>query len=253
MNRMTGKVAAVTGAGAGIGRAIAVMFAAEGARVVCADINPESNAETARKITEAGGEAVAVTTDVTRRADLTRLLAATQLYYGGVTTLVNCAGVLVHAPFLEHTDADLERVFETNFRGYYWAMQAFLPVLAAHGHSSVLNIASISALKPESDAYVYGAMKAAVNKMTRDLTREFSPQGVRLNVICPGPVQTNLTPAFVRESEEIQREIIRTTCPVGRLGEPNDIAYAAVWLCSDEADWVTGSTVVIDGGACNMG
>jgi NAD(P)-dependent dehydrogenase (short-subunit alcohol dehydrogenase family) len=96
-------------------------------------------------------------------------------------------------------------------------------------------------------------MKAAVNKMTRDLTREFSPRGVRLNVICPGPVQTNLTPKYVRDSAEIQSEIIRTTCPVGRLGVPDDIAYAAVWLASDEADWVTGSTVVIDGGACNMG
>jgi NAD(P)-dependent dehydrogenase (short-subunit alcohol dehydrogenase family) len=108
-------------------------------------------------------------------------------------------------------------------------------------------------MKPETNAYMYGAMKAGIDKMTRDLTREFSPQGVRLNVICPGPVQTNLTPQYVRESEEIQKEIIRTTCPVGRLGEPDDIAYAAVWLCSDEADWVTGSTIVIDGGACNMG
>jgi 3-oxoacyl-[acyl-carrier protein] reductase len=107
-------------------------------------------------------------------------------------------------------------------------------------------------MRPESNAYVYGAMKAAVNKMTRDLTREYSPQGVRLNVICPGPVMTNLTPQAVRESKELQDEVIRTTLPAGRFGVPDDVAYAAVWLASDEADWVTGSTVVIDGGACNL-
>jgi len=108
-------------------------------------------------------------------------------------------------------------------------------------------------MKPETGAYLYGAMKAAVNKMTRDLTREYSQQGVRLNVICPGPVQTNLTPEWVRNSAEAQAEICNANCPVGRLGVPDDIAYAAVWLASDEADWVTGSTIVIDGGACNMG
>ncbi|MDR2357892.1 MAG: SDR family oxidoreductase [Oscillospiraceae bacterium] len=253
MGRMQGKTAVVTGAGSGIGRAVAVMFAREGAKVVCANRNEKDGEETLRLIHSAGGDGLYVKTDVRKKDDIKKLLAATLERYGGVSTLFNCAGVLVHAPFLEHTDDDIAKVFETNFRGYFWTMQEFLPELVRHGHSSITNVASISVMKPETNAYMYGAMKAGVDKMTRDLTREFSPRGVRLNVICPGPVQTNLTPQYVRESVEIQQEIIRTTCPVGRLGEPDDIAYAAVWLCSDEADWVTGSTIVIDGGACNMG
>ena len=250
---MQNKIAVVTGAGSGIGRAVAVMFAKEGARVVCANRSESDGNETLAMIKNAGGEGVYVKTDVRDKADIKNLLAKTLETYGDVTTLFNCAGVLVHAPFMEHTDADLEKVFETNFRGYYWMMQEFLPTLVKNGHTSITNVASISVMKPETDAYLYGAMKAAINKMTRDMIREFSPQGVRLNVICPGPVQTNLTPEYVRNSPEIQAEICKAVCPVGRLGEPDDIAYAAVWLASDEANWVTGSTIVIDGGACNMG
>ena len=253
MGRMNGKIAVVTGAGSGIGRAVAVMFAKEGAKVVCANRTESDGAETLAMIKKAGGEGVYIPTNVRSKEDIKNLLEKALEAYGDVTTLFNCAGILVHAPYLEHTDADLDKVFETNFRGYYWMMQEFLPALVKNGHASITNVASISVMKPESDAYLYGAMKAAINKMTRDMIREFSPQGVRLNVICPGPVQTNLTPEYVRNSPEIQAEICAAVCPVGRLGEPNDIAYAAVWLASDEADWVTGSTIVIDGGACNMG
>ena len=253
MGRMDGKIAVVTGAGSGIGRAVAVMFAKEGAKVVCANRNESDGNATLAMIRDAGGEGVFISTDVRKKDDIKKLFAGTIEAYGDVTTLFNCAGVLVHAPFLEHTDDDLAKVFETNFRGYYWTMQEFLPALVKNGHASITNVASISVMKPESDAYLYGAMKAGINKMTRDMIREFSPQGVRLNVICPGPVQTNLTPEYVRNSPEIQAEICKAVCPVGRLGEPDDIAYAAVWLASDEANWVTGSTIVIDGGACNMG
>lgn len=253
MGRMDGKIAVVTGAGSGIGRAVAIMFAKEGAKVVCANRNVSEGAETLEMLVEAGGEGIYVKTDVRNKGDIKNLRAKTLEAYGDVTTLFNSAGILVHAPFMQHTDEDLEKVFETNFRGYYWMMQEFLPTLINNGHASITNVASISVMKPESDAYLYGAMKAAINKMTRDMIREFSPQGVRLNIICPGPVQTNLTPEWVRNNPEVQAEICKAVCPVGRLGEPNDIAYAAVWLASDEADWVTGSTIVIDGGACNMG
>jgi len=253
MGRMEGKIAVVTGAGSGIGRAVAVMFAKEGAKVVCANRNESDGNGTLGLIKEAGGNGVYVKTDVRKKDDIRNLREKTLETYGDVTTLFNCAGILVHAPFMEHTDEDLTRVYETNFRGYYWMMQEFLPALVKNGHASIINVASISVYKPESDAYLYGAMKAAINKMTRDLIREYSPQGVRLNVICPGPVQTNLTPEYIRNSPEAQAALCEAICPVGRLGEPDDIAYAAVWLASNEADWITGSTIVIDGGACNMG
>jgi len=253
MGRMDGKIAVVTGAGSGIGRAVAVMFAREGAKVVCANRNVEDGNETLAQIRAARGEGIYVSTDVRSKDSINNLLDKTLEAYGDVTTLFNNAGILVHGPYLGQTDEELEKVYETNFRGYYWMMQAFLPALVKNGHASITNVASISVMKPETDAYLYGAMKAAINKMTRDMIREFSPQGVRLNVICPGPVQTNLTPEWVRNSPEVQAEICKAVCPVGRLGEPDDIAYAAVWLASDEANWVTGSTIVIDGGACNMG
>ena len=253
MGRLDGKIAVVTGAGSGIGRGIAVMFAKEGARVVLANRSEKDGAETLEMIERAGGDAIYVKTDVRNRGDIANLHRKALEKYGDVTTLVNCAGILVHAHFLDHTDEDYREVTETNFRGYYWMMQEFLPTLVKNGHASIVNIASISAMKPESDAYLYGAMKAGINKMTRDMVREFTPQGVRLNVICPGPVFTNLTPEEVRNSRELQQAVIDEVCPVGRLGVPDDIAYAAVWLSSNEADWVSGSTVVIDGGACNMG
>lgn len=252
MGRMDGKVAVVTGAGSGIGRGIAVMFAKEGAKVVCACRTEKDGLETVEMMKAAGGEGIFVATDVRRKEDIARLHDAALQAYGKVTTLVNSAGILVHKTFLEHNDEDLTKIYETNFRGYYWMMQAFMPDLVAHGHSSVLNIASISAMKPESNAYIYGAMKAAIDLMTRNLIREFSEQGVRLNVICPGPVQTNLTPLEHR-SPEAQAAVQKAVCPVGRLGNPDDIAYAAVWICSDEGDWVNGASIPIDGGATMMG
>ena len=253
MGRLDGKIAVVTGAGSGIGRAVAVMFAKEGAKVVCANRNESDGNETLAMIKDAGGQGIYVKTDVRKKEDIKNLLAKTLEVYGDVTTLFNCAGILVHGPFLENTDEELEKIFETNFRGYFWTMQEFLPSLVKNGHASITNVASISVMRPETNSYIYGAMKAGINKMTRDLIREFSPQGVRLNVICPGPVWTNLTPDWVRNSPEIQEDMSKNLCAVGRLGVPDDIAYAAVWLASDEADWVTGSSIVIDGGACNMG
>lgn len=253
MGRLDGKIAVVTGAGSGIGQGTAIMFAKEGAKVVCANRNKDDGKATVDAIKAFGGDAVFVPTDVRKKGDIEHLLKAALDTFGDVTTLFNSAGILVHKPYLEHDDNDLEKVFETNFRGYYWMMQAFLPTLVKNGHASITNVASISVMKPETNAYLYGAFKAAINKMTRDMIREFSPQGVRLNVICPGPVQTNLTPEWVRSNPDVQAQICKEVCPVGRLGKPDDIAYAAVWLASDEADWVTGSTIVIDGGACNMG
>jgi len=253
MGRMDGKGAVVTGAASGIGKGIADMFALEGAKVVYADYDVAGGEAAVAEIKAAGGEAIFVKTDVRKKEDIQNCLKATIEAYGDVSTLVNSAGVLVHAPFLEHTDADFDKLTEINFRGYYWMMQEFLPALVKNGKASILNIASISVHKPETYAYLYGAYKAAVNIMTKNLIREFTPQGVRLNVICPGPVMTMLTPEPVRKSKELQEQLVKDVCPCGRPGDPKDIAYAATWLCSDEAEWVTGSTIVVDGGASNMG
>ena len=256
MGRMEGKIAVVTGVGSGLGRAIAQMFAKEGAKIVGADFNPTEGQKTIDGIKAAGGEAVFVEVNVRKKEDIDKLYDVTMKTYGGVTTIANCAGVLVHKPFLEHDDKDYDFISETNMRGYIWIMQKFLPEMTkenSHGKNSIVNIASISSIKPETYAYYYGAFKAGIDLMTRNLTREFSPLGVRLNVICPGPCNTNMTPKDVRESPEIQADMCKNVCSIGRLGKPEDIAYAATYLCSDEATWVTGAHFVIDGGACMMG
>ena len=256
MGRMEGKIAVVTGVGSGLGRAIAQMFAKEGAKIVGADFNPTEGQKTIDGIKAAGGEAVFVEVNVRKKEDIDKLYDVTMKTYGGVTTIANCAGVLVHKPFLEHDDKDYDFISETNMRGYIWIMQKFLPEMTkvnSHGKNSIVNIASISSIKPETYAYYYGAFKAGIDLMTRNLTREFSPLGVRLNVICPGPVTTNMTPKDVLESPEIQADMCKNVCSIGRLGKPEDIAYAATYLCSDEATWVTGAHFVIDGGACMMG
>lgn len=256
MNRMEGKIAVVTGTGSGIGRAIAKMWAAEGAKIVAADFNAVEGQKTVDDINAAGGEATFVQTNLRKKEDVDKLYDVVMEKYGTLTTLANCAGVLVHAPFLDHTDEDYDFISETNYRAYCWTMQKFLPVMTkenSHGKNSVVNIASISCVKPETNAYYYGGFKAAVDIMTRNLTREFSPKGVRLNVICPGPTQTNMTPEDVRNNSEIQEAMCREVCSIGRLGEPEDIAYCATYLCSDEATWVTGAHFIVDGGACMMG
>ncbi len=256
MNRMEGKIAVVTGTGSGIGRAIAKMWAAEGAKIVAADFNAVEGQKTVDEINATGKEATFVQTNLRKKADVDKLYDVVMEKYGTLTTLANCAGVLVHAPFLEHTDEDYDFISETNYRAYCWTMQKFLPVMTkenSHGKNSVVNIASISCVKPETNAYYYGGFKAAVDIMTRNLTREFSPKGVRLNVICPGPTQTNMTPEDVRNNSEIQEAMCRDVCSIGRLGEPEDIAYCATYLCSDEATWVTGAHFIVDGGACMMG
>ncbi len=255
MGRLEGKIAVVTGVASGIGRGIAQMFAKEGAKVVGTSRSDGGQA-VIDEIVKNGGDAIYVKADLRNKESVDKVYDAAMEKYGKVTTLVNCAGVLVHKPFLEHNDDDYAFISETNFRPAIWMMQKFLPELTkenSHGKNAILNIASISSIKPETNAYFYGAFKAALDLTTRNLSREFSPKGVRLNVICPGPVQTGMTPKAVKESPEIQAEMCRTVCSIGRLGEPEDIAYAATYLCSDEATWVTGAHFVIDGGACMMG
>ena len=256
MGRMEGKIAVVTGVGSGIGQGIAEMWAVEGAKIVGADFNAVEGQKTVDAINAKGGEAIFVQANLRKKEDVEKIKEVALEKFGTVTTLANCAGVLVHKHFLDHNDEDYDFISETNMRAYVWMMQAFLPILTkenSHGKNSIVNIASISSIKPESDAYYYGAFKAAIDLMTRNLTREFSPMGVRLNVICPGPVTTKMTPKEVLESPEIQAEMCKNVCSIGRLGTAKDIAYAATYLCSDEATWVTGAHFVVDGGACMMG
>ena len=248
MNRLDGKVALVTGAGSGIGRATAIMFAREGARVALVDFNETTGKETLRTISGSGGDGVFIRCNLRKHDEIKNMVKTASDAYGRIDVLFNSAGVLVHKPFLEQTEEDFDFIMETNLRAYIWTMQEILPLMAERHKGAVINVASISATVPELNSYFYGAAKAGVNKITKDIAKEFSPRGVRLNVICPGPINTNMTPAEVRNNKEVQKAMIEKVCLVGRLGEPEDIAYLAVYLASDESSFVTGSSFVIDGG-----
>jgi NAD(P)-dependent dehydrogenase (short-subunit alcohol dehydrogenase family) len=248
MDRLKRKIAIVTGAGSGIGKATAIMFAQEGAKVVVVDFNPHTGKETSELINASGGESTFFQCNLRKHDEIKDTIKTTKKNYGNIDILFNSAGVLVHKPFLEQTLEDFNFIMETNLRAYIWTMQETLPLMTKKGKGSVINVASISAMVPELNSYFYGAAKAGVNKITKDIAKEFSPKGIRLNVICPGPINTNMTPEEVRNNKEIQKAMIEKVCLVGRLGEPEDIAYLAVYLASDESSFVTGSSFVIDGG-----
>ncbi|MBR2737901.1 MAG: SDR family oxidoreductase [Lachnospiraceae bacterium] len=248
MDRLKDKIAVVTGATSGIGEAVARMYVKEGAKVVCIGRNKEKGAALVQELEAAGGEAIFVPADLRVKADIENIKAKALERFGRVDILFNAAGVLVHKPFLEHTDEDFDLITETNCRAYIWMMQAFIPVMLEQGKGNIINVASISAIWPELNAYYYGAMKAAIATLSKNVAKEFSRQGIRVNCILPGPINTNMTPDNVKNSKEVQQDMIDHVVMVGRLGEPDDIAYGAVYLGSDESEFVTGQQLVIDGG-----
>ena len=245
MNKLDGKRAVVTGGTSGIGAATAIMFAKEGAKVVFTGRNEKKGAKILQQINDAGFDASFISCDLRLKDDVMKLHEFALEELGGVDVLVNNAGVLVHKPFLEHTDEDFDLIVTTNFRPYIWNMQNFIPDMIEAGGGSIINVASISAIWPESNAYFYGSIKAAIAKLTTDVAREFARQGVRINCICPGPIRTPLAPS---DDPAFEQALIDGIDRLGRLGEPEDIAHAAVYLASDESSFMTGQKMVLDGG-----
>lgn len=247
MGRLDNKIAVVTGATSGIGQGTAIMFAKEGAKVVAVGRNADAGAETLKTIKDAGGDAIFLPVDLRDRESVAGIKAAALEAYGAPNVLFNAAGVLVHKPFLEHNDDDLDLIMTTNFRPYVWLMQEFIPGMIEQGGGSIVNVASISSVWPEINSYYYGAMKAAVSNISRNVAKEFARQKIRVNVICPGPVLTGMTPD---KSPEMQAMCVQDCAWLGRVGVPDDIAYAATYFASDESSWVTGAQLVVDGGTC---
>lgn len=250
MGRLDNKIAVITGATSGIGQAVALMYVKEGAQIVAVGRNQEKGTQLIDEIRGMGGKGIFVQADLRKKESIEAVKEAAYQEYGHVDILFNSAGVLVHKPFLEQNDEDFNLILETNYRAYVWMMQAFLPEMVKEGKGNIINVASISAKWPELNSYFYGAMKAAVANLSMNVAKEFAPKGIRVNCILPGPINTGMTPDSVRNNPEIQKEMAENTCIIGRLGEPEDIAYGAVYLGSDESSFVTGINLTIDGGVC---
>ncbi len=250
MGRLENKIAIVTGAASGIGEAVALMYAKEGAKVIAVDINESKGTELIKKIKDKKGDAIFIKCNLRNIKEIPAVIDKAMSKFGRIDILFNAAGVLVWKPFLEQTMDDLNLIFETNFRAYVLLMQSVIPVMVKQGKGNIINVASISAVWPELDAYFYGAMKAAVTNLSRNVAKEFARKGIRINCILPGPINTNMTPDFIKNDKKAQQALIDDVGMLGRLGEPEDIAYAAVYLGSDESSFVTGINLVVDGGVC---
>ena len=246
-NKLAGKVAVVTGASKGIGAAIAKHLAAEGASVV---VNYASSTAGADKlvseITSAGGKAVAVQGDVAKKADIERLFAETTKAFGRLDILVNNAGIYEFSPLEKVTEEHFHKHFNLNVLGLLLASQAAAKLFDSAG-GSIINISSLASTLAIPNAAVYSGTKAAVDAITRSLASELGPRRIRVNAIRPGMVETEGThSAGITESD--MRKQVEAQTPLGRIGQPRDIAGAAVFLASADSSWITGESFVIAGG-----
>lgn len=241
MGRLTGKRALVTAAGQGIGRATAAAFIREGAEVVATDLNADLLG---------GLECRVEALDVTDKAAVTGLMTGLPR----LNVLFNCAGFVHHGTVLDLTDADWDFSFNLNVRSMFWTVQAALPGMVAGGGGSIINMASVaSSIKGAPNRFVYGTTKAAVIGLTKAVAADFITQGVRCNAICPGTVHSPSWEARVAASddpEQARRDFIARQ-PLGRIGLPEEVAWLAVYLASDESAFTTGTAQIIDGGWSN--
>ncbi|HET8627858.1 MAG TPA: glucose 1-dehydrogenase [Thermomicrobiales bacterium] len=244
--RLAGNVALVTGAGSGIGRAIAERFAAEGARVAVVDLFRDRAAETARRIRAAGGEALALEADVADAAAVERMAERATREYGRIDLLVNNAAVAVGDDILTIDEATWDLNLAVVLKGAYLCARALLPGMLARRRGAIVNIASVNGLTGLGEE-AYSAAKAGVINLTQNLAVKYGRQGVRVNCICPGTIRTPVWQPRVERDPAIFDRLARWY-PLGRVGEPEDVANAALFLASDEAAWITGATLVVDGG-----
>jgi 3-oxoacyl-[acyl-carrier protein] reductase len=246
--RLQGKVAVVTGAGGGFGEGIARRFAAEGARVVVADIRAEAAARVAGEI---GAAAHPVAADVSKAADAAAIVAAATGHFGGLDIVVNNAGITHrNQPLLDVDEATFDRVYAVNVKSIYLMAQAAVPVLRTQKRGgSIINISSTAGIRPRPGLVWYNGTKGAVNTMTQCMAIELAPDNIRVNAICPVLGATGLTELFMGQPDtpEVRAKFL-ATIPLGRMSQPSDIANACVWLGEDATSFVTGVLLPVDGG-----
>ena len=248
--RLSGRNAVITGAASGIGRETALRFAEEGAAVVCADLNAEGAAAVAAEIAGKGGTARSAGVDITSEAEAARLAEEALAALGRIDVLVNNAGVTILGGVAELSEADWQREIDINLSGAYRVSKAFWPHLAEAGGGAILSTASIAGVVGVRQDAAYVASKAGLIMLTRCMALDGAPHGIRANCICPGFVDTPMFEDYLAEQPDPAASLARCAgrTPLGRIGTTRDIADGFVYLASDDAKWITGTSLIIDGG-----
>lgn len=260
-DRLKDKVALVVGAGSigpgwGNGKAAAVLFAREGARVVCADVNLDAAEETAALIRDAGGEAVAVAGDVAKGADVEAMVAAASTSFGGLDVMDFNVGLAHVGGVVDLPEDEWDRVMDVNLKGCYLAMKYAIPAMEARGGGAIVNISSIASVRHTGVPYAtYYASKAAMNQLTKSVAVEYAPKGVRVNCVLPGLMKTpmvekstGLAGEYAKGDVEEMWKVRDSQVPMGHMGDAWDVANAALFLVSDDANYITGVELLVDGG-----
>lgn len=243
--RLADKVAIITGAGSGIGKATALLFAKEGAKVVIADIDNAGGIDTQNAIKAKGGKAIFVHTDVSVASEVANLVGITMDRFGRIDILFNNAGIFMKSTPVELIDESLwDRIFAVNVKGIFLAVKSAVPEMKKAGGGVIINTASMTAVRPLKNMCAYATAKGAVITLTRALALELAPYQIRVNCINPAITETPIISVL---SEE-QKKATVSTIPLGRMAKPEDIAYAALYLASDESAMLTGSSINVDGG-----
>jgi NAD(P)-dependent dehydrogenase (short-subunit alcohol dehydrogenase family) len=248
--RLKDRVAIVTGAGRGIGRGIAAEFAREGARVVIAEVDQATARDAQGQLAAAGGTVRAIPCDVTSEDDIRRLMIETEEAFGGLEVLVNNAAVGVYKSLIEATAEDFDRAVAVNLRGVFLCMKHASPLLRRSGSGSIINIASVHSVQNVGGTVPYAASKGGVAALTRAAAIDLAADGIRVNAICPGWIDTPLIRAIFDGTEDptAMRAAVEKRQLFGRLGTPEEIGRAAVFLASDDSTYVTGSLLFVDSG-----
>jgi len=243
--RFADKVAIVTGSSRGVGKATALALAREGAKVVIAATDLTKGEDVVRGIEKLGGEAIFIRADVSRRADVGRMVQATLDRFDRIDILVNSAGIHDGAPFTEESEEMWQRLFRVNVMGTVFPSQEVVPEMMKRKKGKIVHISSKAAIVGEPYHAAYSASKGAILALTRAMAIELAPHSITVNAVCPGPTYTDM---LLGATDAAQREELTAIAPLGRLGQPEDIAGAVLYLASEESDWCTGQAISVDGG-----
>lgn len=244
--RLKNKVAIITGGGTGIGRGIALMFAKEGAYVAVCGRRREPLEEVVNSIEDAGGEAIYCLTDVSSSKEITEMVDTVLMKWGQIDILVNNAGIYIAHDIASMSEDEWDKIMSVDAKGVFLASKAVLPHMLRQNAGKIINIASIAGLFGFEQSAAYCAAKGAIVNLTREMALDYAPKGIHVNAIAPGVIESEMTDPLLKNDQT--KKAFLDKIPAGRIGIPEDIAYASVYLASDESNYVVGQTLVIDGG-----